>query len=143
RDEERLREEALDLAGAGYGRLVLLRELVHAEDGDDVLQLLVALQHALHVTGALVVLLAHDRGGEDGGGGVERIDRRVDAQLRDGAREHRGGVEVGERGSRRRIGEIVGGHVDRLDGRDRALVGGGDALLQAAHLRRQGRLITD
>ncbi len=50
---ERLGEEALDLAGARHDQLVLLGELVHAEDGDDVLQLLVALQDALHVAGAL------------------------------------------------------------------------------------------
>src|SRR5207249_4760729 len=37
-DEERLREEPFDLAGAGYQQLVILRQLVHPEDGDDVLQ---------------------------------------------------------------------------------------------------------
>src|SRR5262249_15835057 len=39
-DEERLRQEALDLAGAGHHQLVVLRQLVDAEDGDDVLQVL-------------------------------------------------------------------------------------------------------
>src|SRR5436190_11649513 len=48
RDGERLREEALDLARARHRELVLGRELVHAEDGDDVAQLLVALQRRLH-----------------------------------------------------------------------------------------------
>ena len=52
-DEERLREEALDLAGARDGELVVLGELVHAEDGDDVLEVLVALQDALHLAGDL------------------------------------------------------------------------------------------
>ena len=41
---ERLAEEALDLARARHRQLVLLRQLVHAEDGDDVLQRLVVLQ---------------------------------------------------------------------------------------------------
>src|SRR5947207_8843717 len=36
--EERLRQEALDLAGAGHGDLVLFGQFVHAENGDDVLQ---------------------------------------------------------------------------------------------------------
>eukprot|EP00962_Isochrysis_galbana_P031658 scaffold10307_cov120-Isochrysis_galbana.AAC.5 len=40
---EGLREEALDLAGACDGHLVVLGELVHAEDGDDILQRLVVL----------------------------------------------------------------------------------------------------
>ena len=60
---EGLRQEALDLAGARDGQLVLFRELVHAEDGDDVLQLLVALQDLLHLAGDVVVLLADDRRG--------------------------------------------------------------------------------
>src|SRR4026209_983966 len=36
-DEEGLREELLDLAGARHDLLVVLAEHVHAEDGDDVL----------------------------------------------------------------------------------------------------------
>ncbi len=41
---EGLREEALDLARARHGQLVLLAQLVHAQDGDDVLQVLVVLR---------------------------------------------------------------------------------------------------
>ena len=37
-DVERLRQEALDLAGAGDRDLVLFRQFIHAENGDDVLQ---------------------------------------------------------------------------------------------------------
>ena len=48
---------------------------------------------------------------------VERIDGRVDAQLGDRAREHGRRVQVGERRRRRRIGEVVGGHVDGLHAR--------------------------
>src|SRR4051812_1823860 len=46
RNVERLREEALDLARAEHGQLVVLRQLVHAQDRDDVLQLLVALENS-------------------------------------------------------------------------------------------------
>jgi hypothetical protein len=63
--------------------LVLLGELVHAEDGDDVLQLLVALQDALRPRWPLVVALADVLRIEDPRGRVERIDRRVDAELGD------------------------------------------------------------
>ena len=52
-------------------------------------------------------------------------------------------VEVGERGGRRRVGEVVGGHVDGLHRGDRALVGRGDPLLQVAHLGGQRRLVAD
>ena len=45
-DVEGLRQEALDLARARHGELVLLAQLVHAQNGDDVLQVLVVLRAA-------------------------------------------------------------------------------------------------
>ena len=50
--------------------------------------------------------------------------------------------KMGERGRGRRIGQVVGRHVDRLHRGDRTLVGGGDALLQRAHVGGERRLIT-
>src|SRR5271157_3431531 len=46
-DGERLRKEALDLPGAVDRDLILGRELVEAKDRDNVLEVLVALEHAL------------------------------------------------------------------------------------------------
>src|SRR3954469_4924442 len=57
-DVERLREEALDLARALHRDLVLVGQLVDAEDRDDVLKLAVALEDLLHPRGDVVVLLA-------------------------------------------------------------------------------------
>ena len=59
--EERLGEEALDLARPLHGQLVLVGELVDAEDRDDVLQLLVALQDLLDAVGDAEVVLAERR----------------------------------------------------------------------------------
>ena len=73
----------------------------------------------------------------------ERIDRRIDALFGDRARQHGRRVEMGEGRRRRRIGQIVGGHVDRLHRGDRALGRRGDALLQRAHVGRERRLIAD
>ena len=123
--------------------LVLVGELVDAEDGDDVLQLLVALQHLLDLGRGAVVLLADDVGLEDRRGRVERVDGRVDPLLGDRARERRGRVEVGEHRGRGRVGEVVGGDVDRLHRGDRAALGRGDPLLQFAHLGLQRRLVAD
>ena len=100
--------------------LVLFRQLVDAENGDDVLQVLVLLQDGLHGAGGVVVLVAEDARIENLGGRGERIDGGIDAELRDLARENGGRVEVSERGGRRGIGEIVGGNVDRLHRSDRA-----------------------
>src|SRR3954468_21614098 len=63
-DEERLREEALDLARPVDGDPVLLGELVETEDRDDVLELLVALEDLLRARGHRVVAVAHDLGSE-------------------------------------------------------------------------------
>ena len=111
--EERLREEALDPARAGDGQLVLVAQLLDAEDGDDVLQVAVALEHPLHLAGDVVVLLADDQRVEDAGGRGERVDRRVDAALGDRALERDRRVEVGEGRRRGRVGVVVGRHVDR------------------------------
>src|SRR5690606_26991104 len=76
-------------------------------------------------------------------GRVERIDGRVDAELRDRARENGGRVEVGEGRRRGRVGEVVGGNVDGLNRGNGALGRRGDALLQGAHFRGERRLVTD
>ena len=119
--------------------LVLLRELVDAEDRDDVLQVLVALEDLR--TGHCVVLLADVARVEDPRRGVQRVHGRVDAEGGDVAREHGGRVEVRERRVRRRVGDVVGRHVDRLQRRDRAASGRGDPLLQVAHLAGEVRLV--
>src|SRR5690606_21830184 len=142
-DEEGLAEEALDLAGAVDRLAVVLGKLVHTENGNDVLQILVLLQGLLDAAGDLVVAVAEDRRVEHRGGRVERVDGRVDAELRDGTRQNGRRVQVGEGRRGRRVREVVGGHVDGLDGGDGALRRRGDALLELAHLRREGRLVTD
>ena len=78
---------------------------------------------------------------EDRRGRVERVHRRVDPLLGDPAREHRGRVQVREHRCGRRIGEVVGGHVDGLHRGHRSTLGGGDPLLQLAHLGLQRRLV--
>src|SRR3569623_520818 len=140
--EEGLRQGALDFTGTRHGEAVVFRQFIHAENRDDVFELFVALQNALHHARGVVVFLAHDQRIELAAGGVERIDRGVDAELGDVTRQHHGGVQVREGGGRRRVGQVVGGHVHGLDGGDGAGLGGGDALLQHAHLFRQRRLIT-
>src|SRR4029077_17149325 len=106
----------------------------HAQNGDDVLQRLVALQHLLHLPRDAVVLLADDQRRQHARGRVERVDRRIDALGGDVARQHGGRVQVRKRGGWRRIGQVVGRDVNRLYRGDRTFVGGGDALLQCAHV---------
>ena len=139
---ERLREELLDLAGARHGLFVIVGKLVDAENRDDVLQILVALEDLLHLLRDVVVLLADDARIENAGAGGQRIDGRVNALLHQAARQVGGGIQVRERGGRRGIGIVVGGHVNGLHGRDGTLLGGRDALLQFAHFGGQVGLIS-
>src|SRR5436189_2318234 len=60
----------------GDDELVLVGELVDAENRDDVLQVLVALQDLLHARRRLVVLVRDDSRLKCARDGVERIDGR-------------------------------------------------------------------
>jgi peptide chain release factor 1 len=57
--------------------------------------------------------------------------------------EHDRGVEMREDARGCGIGVVVGRDEDRLDRGDRALLGGGDPLLELAHLGTQSRLVAD
>ena len=104
-------------------------------------QLAVALQHALDSLRHVVVLLPDHAGIEHRRGGGQRIHGREQRLLRQAPLQVDRGVQVGEGGGGRRVGVVVGGHVDRLHRGDRAVLGGGDPLLQAAHLLAQRRLV--
>src|SRR5690606_11674947 len=80
---------------------------------------------------------------EDARGGGQRVHRGVQTTRGDLTRELGGGVQVREGRRRRRVGVVVGGHVDRLQGGDRVAARGGDALLEDAHLVGEVRLVAD
>src|SRR3989344_2834846 len=60
-DVEWLREEALYLSGALHKKLVVVGELFDAENGDDILEVFVALYDALYLTCHVVVFFADKR----------------------------------------------------------------------------------
>ena len=92
----------------------LLRQLVHTQDSNDILEGLVVLQQLLDITGNSVVLSSDDVGVHDTGGGVEGVDGGVDATLGNTAGQHSGGVQVSEGGGRGGVSQVVSGHVDGL-----------------------------
>src|SRR3990167_6983410 len=142
RHVERLGQETLDTTGAGYSLLVLFRQFVHTQNRDDVLQFLVALQVGLYAAGYFIMLGADNQRIELATGGIQRVDRRVDTLGSDVTAQYHGGVQVGEGGGRRRVGQVVRRYVNRLDRGDGTGLGRSDAFLQGAHLFRQSRLIT-
>ena len=140
---EGLREEALDFARAGNQELVIVGELVDAQDGDDILQILVALEDPFHLQGNAVVLGADDIGIQEPGGGGERIHRRVQPLLRNGALQRDCRIQVAEDRHRRRVGVVIGRDVDGLHRGDGSQQGGGNPFLQAADVLRERRLVAD
>ena len=74
-----LAQEALDTAGPLHQLLVLFGQFVDAEDGDDVLKVLVALQDSDDFLGDAVVLVADDAGVQDRRARGQRVHRREDA----------------------------------------------------------------
>ncbi len=142
-NEEGLGEEALDTTSASDGEFVVFAEFVHAEDGDNILEVFVALEDLLNHTSDAIVFFADDMGVEDAGGGVEGVDGGVDAEGGDLAGKDGGCVKVGEGGCGCGVGQVVSGDVDGLNGGDGAFFGGGDAFLEGAHLGGEGGLVTD
>ena len=138
---EGLGQEFLDLSGPVHRQLVLVGELVHAQDGDDILELVVPLQHRLDLPGRLIVFLAHDLRLQDPRGGLQGIHGGIEALLRDLAAEDSSGVQMGKGGGRGGVCQVVGGDVHRLDRGDGPGPGGGDPLLELAQLVGQGGLV--
>ena len=141
--EEGLREEALYLPRTRDGLPVFLRQFLNAQDGDDVLQIAIALEHLLNASRGVIVLLANDCGFKDSRVGGQRVDRRVQGLLGQRTVERNHGVEVSERRHDTGVGVVVGGNVDGLERGNRAGGARSDPLLEVTHLGAQGRLVPD
>ena len=111
-NEEALAEETLDLTGAGNDEFFFIGQFIHTEDGDDVLQVFVALQHFLHTAGDVVVFFADDEWVKDAGGGTEWVYGWVDTFFGDTTVQNGGCIQVGEGGCWRWVGQVIGRDVD-------------------------------
>ena len=80
-DLERLGEESLDLSGPGDLKFVLLGQLVHTQDSDDVLEGLVVLKDLLNTASNSVVFVSDDVRVHDTGCGVKGIYSGVDSSF--------------------------------------------------------------
>src|SRR6476620_6307004 len=121
-----LGQELLNAACTRHDDLVLFRELVNAEDGDDVLEFLVLLQDLLDAHGRVVVVVADVLRIQDAGRRRQRVNGRVQTTGGDFTGKFRGRVEVCEGRGRSRVGVVISRHVDSLHRRDRVALGGRD-----------------
>ena len=139
---EWLRKELLHLTCTINSLLILRRQLVETKNRDDVLQVLVALQHVLHTTRTLIVLFANDRWVEGVGDRSERIHRRIDTKLSDRTLENDSGVQVSEGIGWRRVSQIIRRDVNSLERSNRTLLSRGNTLLKVTHFLRKCWLVT-
>ena len=141
--EKRLGKIFLHFSRSRHRLFILIGEFFHTQNGDDVLEVFVALQKFLHAARYRIVAFTDDLRVENSRVGIERIDGRINAQFRKGAREHHRRIQVSERRGRSWIRQVVSRYIHRLHRCDGAFLGRGDPLLQTAHLFRKRRLITD
>src|SRR5437588_272860 len=80
--EKRLRQKALDAPGAMHDEFVVFAELIDAENGDDVLQLAIALQGLLDAAGDLVMPIADILRVENSARRSQGVDGRVNSFFR-------------------------------------------------------------
>ena len=80
--------------GWAYSVVYLFRQLVHTQNGNDILEGLIVLEHLLHTTCRAVVELADNVRVEHLGRRVERVDGRVDTEFREGTGQHCRGIQV-------------------------------------------------
>ena len=139
---ERLGQEALNLASAAHDELVFFRKFVHAQNGNHILKVLVALQHHLHATSHFIMLIPHNFRGQGLGCGRQRLHRREEPLGRQRAFQHHRGVQVGEGCGRGRVRQVVRRNIHGLHGCDGTVLGGSDAFLKIRHFLRQVRLVT-
>ena len=111
---EGLGHETLDFTGTLDSQFVLLGELIHSQNGNDVLERLVVLENLLDTSGDTVVLVTHNSRVEDTGLGVKRVDGRVNTQLGNGTRQDSCGVQVSKSGSGSRIRQVISRDVNGL-----------------------------
>src|ERR1700722_9329159 len=142
RDEHRLRKELFDFARTSHRQLVVVGKFFDTENRDDVLQFLVALQHALHRTRYVVMFLADDARIQNAREAGQGIDRGINSTFDDLAAQVGGGVQVRESRRRRRVGVVVGRHIDGLHRCNRSILGRSNAFLQFADFRVQVGLVT-
>ena len=89
------------------------------------------------------MLLADNRGIQGVRRGGQGVDGGIQTELGDGTRKDGRGVEVRKRRGGSRVGQVVCGDVDSLNGGDGTRLGRGNALLEVAHLGSQRGLVTN
>ncbi len=139
--KHRLREKALDTPCPAHGELVFLTELLDAEYGDDVLKVLVTLQHPLYLAGNLIVFVANHGRRQDARGRYQRVDGRVKPLFGNGPLQRNHSIKVTKCRHHPGVSIVIRRNINCLKRGNRAMFGGRNPLLQLTHFRSQSRLV--
>ena len=126
-----------------YGQFVFLRQLIHTQDSNDILEGLVVLKNLLNRSGNVIVLLADNTGIQHTRLRVQGVNRGVDTEFGNTTGQHSSCIQMGEGGSGSRICQIIGGDIDSLHGGNGSLLRGGDTLLPTTWLIQPKKRILD
>ena len=98
---KRLGEKTLYSACAVYGYPVLLGELFHSKNRDNILEFLVALQYLLYPLRRIVMLMPHDIGIENARSRIKRVNCRIYSKFGNLAAENSRSIKLQMPGLRR------------------------------------------
>src|SRR5579875_3887351 len=142
-NEEWLGQEVLNLTSTSNCQLVIVAQLVHTQNCDDILQFTVTLENLLDAASHLVVLLTDNFRCQCTGSGCERIDRWIQTHFGNLTVQVGGCIQVRKCVGRSRVSVVIGRHVNGLDGRNGTLNRGRDAFLQLTHFSCERWLVTN
>lgn len=80
---ERLAQETLDFTCTSNSQLIIFTKLIHSQNGNDILKILVVLKYFLYTTSSVVVILTQYEWWKHTRCRIQGIDSRINTQLRD------------------------------------------------------------
>ena len=80
---EGLTQEPLDLTSTSNCQLVIFTKLIHTQNGNNILQILVILKDLLYPTSSVIVILSQNMRRKHSRCRVQWIDSRIDTKLRE------------------------------------------------------------
>ena len=82
-DMERLAQESLDLTGTGNSQFIIFTKLIHSQNGNDILKILVVLKNLLYTTSSFIVLRTQNKGWKHTRCRIQGVNSRIDTKLGD------------------------------------------------------------
>src|SRR5699024_12652159 len=99
--KERLTEEALNSSCAGYRSFIFIRQFIHPQNSNNILQVFILLQNSNNLLGRIIMILANNVRIKNSGRRIQRINGGINTNLGEcpaqgsGRIDRKSGVEAG------------------------------------------------